>query len=346
LRHAEVDCREDAHGRIVEISLSLGHTDQTLALAARASTVEVLDCMHSEVTDEGLRHVIRLTHLRELNLLDTSVTGAGLRHIAKLKSLRSLAVNPSREFMDGLASIGQLHGLEELSFYAEVPPGGLRHLVGLRRLQKLSLSLAVVADGDFVHVATLPNLRRLAVDNEVTTDEAMAHIARCARLEELIVGSPRLTDNSFEYIQKMPVLRTLVIRSPKINGHKVFLLKNCTRLTYLKLSECSIDESMFRHLVGLTSLRELDISNTRVTKEGASRLRKLMPWCDIDCYIPDDNDPLVKSLREWMRQSQERDRTKGEGDGGAAQEVREEQATKPKGNREMPRGNEQGEKRK
>jgi Leucine Rich repeat len=54
-----------------------------------------------------------------------------------------------------------------------------------------------------------------------------------------------------------------------------------TRLEHLDLAVTSVTDVGLRHLSGLIGLKELNISNTKVTKAGVSQLQKALPNCTI-----------------------------------------------------------------
>jgi hypothetical protein len=59
-------------------------------------------------------------------------------------------------------------------------------------------------------------------------------------------------------------------------------LKNWRRLEYLDLHYTNLTDAGLEHLVGLTTLRHLDVRVTQVTADGVKKLQRALPKCKID----------------------------------------------------------------
>jgi hypothetical protein len=50
--------------------------------------------------------------------------------------------------------------------------------------------------------------------------------------------------------------------------------------------ETTVNDAGLEHLKGLTNLRTLNLTETKVTDHGVNKLRQALPKCDIQRYWP------------------------------------------------------------
>jgi len=120
------------------------------------------------VTDEGMARISGLGRLETLQLLETRVTDAGLKHIGQLSNLVHLRL------------AGSEHG-------NEFTDGGLRHLLGLSKLQELGLYGRQFTDAAMDSIKSFPRLRELWIVNTTLSPGAREEI-RTSKQPPVYIG--------------------------------------------------------------------------------------------------------------------------------------------------------------
>jgi Leucine-rich repeat (LRR) protein len=151
-------------------------------------------------------------------------------------------------------------------------------------------------------IGGLTNLRHLDV-NEMQLTELPPEIGKLTKLNGLYVGRNQLTELPAE-IGNLTSLTELYLRDnqltelppeigklTKLNGLYVgrnqltelpVEIGNLTKLKGLWLLGNSITDADLEHLNPLENLTMLDLSATKVTKEGVTALQKALPNCEIE----------------------------------------------------------------
>jgi hypothetical protein len=105
----------------------------------------------------------------ELNA--TAITDAGLKELTVFDSLQSLAIANTK-----------------------VTGQGLKHLVGCKRLESLSLTGTTVTDADLKELAGIKGLRLLIIAETAISNAGLAHLHGVAKLEQLnLAGCSKVT---------------------------------------------------------------------------------------------------------------------------------------------------------
>jgi hypothetical protein len=160
-----------------------------------------LDLRHTNVTDQGLRHLEGLTQLAQLTLgnddsrlqLTTKapispITDAGLVHLKPLTQLISI----------------NLCGLP-------VTDSGLAVLKDLPQLGGLYLSRTKVTGTGLARLKSLPALALIYLDNCEITAEGLSSLATASNLQLLSLSGAPLTSKELQSLKGLPRLRQLDI---------------------------------------------------------------------------------------------------------------------------------------
>jgi serine/threonine protein kinase len=117
------------------------------------------------VTDSDLARFSSLTGLRRLYLHGTDVTDDGLSHLVDIATLTDLSLGKSRITDRALPALARMTGLKHLSLHGTaVSDSGLPHLATLERLESLNLvGSRASAEGVSALHATLPRCRIASV---------------------------------------------------------------------------------------------------------------------------------------------------------------------------------------
>ena len=270
-----------------------------LAHLPRLGTLILNSSYH--VTDEGLDTLARFESLEELSLLDTTVTLPAL--IALSSQHDTLQINSPH---------GVLGNRKLALSGTEITDAGLLRLHNAQGLQGLELPRRIT-DRGFRHLHQLADLKYLVAAGTAITDQGLKELLNHTdALSELdLSGCSRLTDNGLAVLATLPNLTQLKLdqtaAGPQLlqdlaNNSQLELvsLDGCravndraiekllgshvhTRLRFLRLSGTRITNASVEPLARnqLPALKGLDLQNTRVTSDLASRLRQRFHGCRV-----------------------------------------------------------------
>ena len=143
-------------------------TDASLRGLPGPATLETLELPHTDISNEGAKHLNRIKGLKTLVLENTAIGDEGIRHLAEHKQLTRLSLNSST-----------------------VTDAGLRHLATLLELESLRLGSSSISGSGLRELAKLPNLRFLILQNAQIEDDALTLLRTMKSLESLYIqGNP------------------------------------------------------------------------------------------------------------------------------------------------------------
>ncbi len=230
----------------------------------QADDLAMLNCLGTDVTDEGLAHVGRLSGLLILNLDETRITDEGMRHLSALTKLRSVNLEAF-----GVNRQGFGVGDESLKILARFPD-----------LEAIRLRDTKVTGAGLAALAPLKSLKILNLSGTKIGDAGLAHLEQLPALETLHLGvsndGAEITDEGLKTVGKLVNLKYLTLSGNKITGAGLDDLKNLSRLEDLALDDTGLTEAALAHLEPLRSLQKLRLyTGHRVTDVGAAHLAKL-----------------------------------------------------------------------
>jgi len=298
---------------------SLG--DKQLTIIAKLKRLRGLDIRWTDVTDSGLEPLHALHALERLSLVALPVD-KGLRHIQDLRSLRELNLSQSALSDQGAIHLAKLPGLTRLDVHAtKITDRGIRSLTPLRDLQYLDVSYnrgltdegfrtlfgekLIHFDASFTHLGdeSLSGLgkcrflRSLDLAGTSVTNEGLVHIKNLGQLESLSLTSTGLDVGGLKLLSsgKLRNLKRLEIGWSKVTDSGLELLPRFHALEKLSLKGLLIDEGL-RHIQGLSSLRELDVSQSAFSDKGARYVAKLRGLTRLECWETKITDQGIKTL--------------------------------------------------
>jgi uncharacterized protein (TIGR02996 family) len=166
-----------------------------------------------------------------------------------------------------------------------------------------------ITPGILNRIAKVPNIRGLALPEEEDNARLLPQIAKIKSLEHLDIGDIRLNDAGVRALAPLKRLRTLVViastvtnagaatlakfdalRELYLGSHRLRAagyqaLGRLAKLESLGLGEA--DDAALRHLSGLTRLRKLELSGTKVTGRGVKNF-PLLTELDLSWTSTDD----------------------------------------------------------
>jgi Leucine-rich repeat (LRR) protein len=242
------------------LDLSLTHiTDQGMLEIKNLPGVTELNLYFAEyLTDEGLTAIKGWKKLRRLNLHGTKVSDTGLEHISGITALESLNVGSTLMTDVGLERLTMLSNLKELTMGGnELGDAGLQALRQMPGLTFLDLSGRQGTDKNVWTVAI--------------SDAGLAAVLTLRELRDLRLGC-----NSIGVGIETAKLAEVTV--PIVTPKWLEQMRSLTKLEKLKLQGCKrIDDSSVRTLIAMPTLREIDLTGTAVTEQGAAALRAAKP---------------------------------------------------------------------
>ena len=238
---------------VLEVDFSgTGIENDVLAVLSELPELQVLDVSATCIDDQGLSHLKHVPKLRSFRAHGCSIGDDGLAALGKLSDLDSLDLTGSRITDAGLAQLSACIKLRELTLTGtSVSDAGLKPLASLPELCVLGLFATRVRGpglAEFKHLISL-DLRATDID-----DEGLANLAQLTKLTVLDLSRTLVKGEGLRHLQGMKSLRSLRIAS-----------------AYNVKYEAQLD---IQHLPALTSLRELDLTNS-IWAEGLPALSAL-----------------------------------------------------------------------
>jgi Leucine-rich repeat (LRR) protein len=242
--------------------------------------VVMLNCQHSNLTDEGMIHLEALPQLEELNLTDTQVTDEGLTHIRDLVQLTRLYLGRSRKGPVERAGRRTYKPYLKIEV-VHVTDTGMAQLRQLAKLEVLSLRGSQVTDVGLLHFDEFPKLESLFIDETQVADAGLFRLAGLTQLRELDLAMTRVTDSGLDHLQGLTQLAHLNLAGTQITDAGLASLQELTRLTDLQLQYTAITDAGVESLRRRANLAFLGLAATQVSTSGLYELEKALPTCII-----------------------------------------------------------------
>jgi len=176
-------------------------------------TVDQVNLIDTDVTDEWLQNLRMVPHIRLLYLRGTNVTGNGLRHIGGLKNLEVLDLQErpglTAEVLANLATLRKLTSVD-MTGCAAVGDDGLAEISDLTQLRTLSLSGSQVTDQGLRHLKDMSQTSHLWLGDTNVTDEGLKQLSHMKRMYWLDLRGTRVTDEGLKHLTSMNNLWQLV----------------------------------------------------------------------------------------------------------------------------------------
>jgi RNA polymerase sigma factor (sigma-70 family) len=207
---------------------------------------------------------------------------AALRVASSFPRLNRLLLSHGQATDDGLVALVGLAALEELYVWDadKVSDAGIVHLAGLPKLRNLHISNGLLGDASLAVLAKIPSLQSLSLQRNAFGDAGLEHLAGMTQLRALWVGMSKrpITDAGVRHLSGLTALERLDLQHAKLTGAGLAGLKNLTKLQALYLEAKDGDgfaDADIEPLLGLGSLRTLDLGTTRLTDRGLLQLATL-----------------------------------------------------------------------
>ncbi|WP_146522843.1 leucine-rich repeat domain-containing protein [Stieleria varia] len=239
--------------------------DDELALLAPLRGVKALTLDSRHLTDSGLELLTAMTELPELEIKNNrKLTTACLHPIGRLAGLRKLSID------DVLVS-GKSN-YDATDFDA---------LANLKQLRSLLLLNWDVDDRSLEFLSKLESIRELSMNGTEVTDVSIARISNPLAVEHLEIRQSQISDGSFERFRGSRSLRRLNISGENVSDRVFESILQMPALETLDLSPSQVTDAGLTQLVDgldrLPRLRQLNLRETRVSREGLDALHRAAP---------------------------------------------------------------------
>jgi|LSQX01.2.fsa_nt_gb Leucine-rich repeat (LRR) protein len=244
----------------------------SLAVYARidAADLSPLDTMHK---------------LRFLYVDGVDASGSFLEKAGRLPSLEELGLrhmeNVTNEHLACLAGSQNLKALD-LGWGGGFDGESLRHLVGLKGLEKLWFTSAIpLTDQQAEYLSRLRNLQLLSLNSSCRLQgHALRHLAGLTSLRNLQIhgsyGRRRgIRDDDLKYLCDLSALQELDLMGNALEGPGLRYLAGLRELHTLNLSMNPLTSDGLHHLKQLPSLRTLSIEYVPLTESSLESLKQL-----------------------------------------------------------------------
>ena len=207
-----------------------------------------------------------------------SVRREAIQRLGEARNLRWLGFHGCPEFDDaGLAAVAQC--TEMIWIRAEitkVTDAGLKHLAGMKKLQRLELGFTAVTGAGLADMPDAP-LTWLFLNNAGSgTPESVRAICRFKRLQLLWVGSDTLGDAEARTLfRSLPELREANIGYARLTDDGLDAVPEAKHLAGLYLRNTRVTGDGLKHLARAAGLQSLEIDYTPVRDAGLAHLRQV-----------------------------------------------------------------------
>ena len=151
----------------------------------------------------------------------------------------------------------------------------------MKWIESLDAKGPSIGDAQMDDVAKLPRLSSLNLAETKVTDAGISKLTNLPSLESLTLRQTEITEAALEPISKFPMLRVLNISETEVHG-KLETLNSLSSLSWLLLSELSIDDASVAELANNGSLSRLTIQGLQCDAASLQELKTARPDITIE----------------------------------------------------------------
>ena len=261
-----------------------------------------IDLTDTEVTGDGLKHLVDFPGLVELTLSNTHP--GSLVSLPALPRLRLLSLQGAVVRDDDLAWIGKLTTLEELdlsdtgitgsgfSYFGNLfslrrlllsgthlNDSGLKRLPPLPKLQDLAIErVASLKGSGFTSVANQLSLEVLSVKDSGVDSSAFRDFSRLTKLRYIAAPGTAISSEAVPILARLPKLQKLYIGGTLIKDRDLHTLSGAPTLEVLWVpANPQLTDTGLKYLVAARPLKELNVSATNTSESERANFKRLRP---------------------------------------------------------------------
>jgi len=277
-------------------AVDTGWIEKAGGTVTRDSTgrVTVVDLRASWITDSDMPAMARMPDLKRLDLSLTRISDRGLRALKTAQGIEELNLYFAEQVGDeGAAVLRNWKHLRRLNLRGtKVTDSTLEMLAGVTAIEWLDIGWAQITDTGLDHLSALTNLRWLTMGGNKLTGAALQFLRQMPQLEYLDIGGTQRTDSGLwslmlndagvQAIASVTELRELWLNGTNITGRQLEMLKGLSKLERLSLQGCTrLKDDAANVLAEFRQLRAVDLKDSGVSAESASRVRAALPGCEV-----------------------------------------------------------------
>ena len=241
--------------------------------------------------------------LAENGEVANNATDENLGLIAQLPELERVTIYYGKYTKEGLSALALLPKLRGLQIYkSDVPPDAFAVLPKLTQLTYLSLGEYPVTDEILGYAGQIKGLKTFDhTQSAITPTGFLAFLNGVESLEQLTLFGDFVDDAAMKRIGQMQEMKRLWTDSKKITTAGWIHLIGLTKMQDLFLSNTSIGDDDLRALEGMKDLKSLGLNKTHVTDAGMPSLAGLTKLHDLGfegTKVTDQGMAALKGMTE------------------------------------------------
>jgi Leucine-rich repeat (LRR) protein len=274
-------------------------------------TVASFEKPNERITDTSIERLSGIKTLKSLDASGSGVTGGAFQKLNGLTSLSQLKM--SGKLHGGFAGFAErFPSLTSVAFdRSDVNDDDLAEIVKVKRLNVIFLSNTAVTDKGIALLERLPALRNLRISNMPITDDGLkplgvlkqlknidlsntnvgnatlVTLGTLPQLERINLYMTKVTDDGIDAILPLRNIVWLNLDACQIGDVTIPKLTSFSKMTFLHLGKTKITDHSVDILKEMRQLKELHITETKITNAGAESLAAAMPH---DCVLYVDKE--------------------------------------------------------
>jgi len=186
-----------------------------------------------------------------------------------------------------------------------VDDAALQRLKDLQHLWQIGLHRTRITDAGLKTLGDIASLEVVQISGTGVTDAGIQHLGRLPRLRSLNCGSTKVTAAGLIALRQKADPRFLYLSSLNLSDSGLKQIVTAFgKLERLDVAFNPITDVGLESLMGMTSLRELGLLDTTVTKAGVQKLSAALPGCKIEwdggVIEPTPSSDPDRRAAEWV----------------------------------------------
>lgn len=250
----------------LDFSITFPVNDAILTELAKFKKLTNLSIDKGEVTAAGLQELSKLTHLKALALASCGIDTAGVQFFQNMRELEHLDLRRNAFSGEAIKYLPRQLKTVNISGAISITDEGIEHLRSMRELNSLVIG-EIVTPRLMQALSTLQNLRILSLETNII-DEDLEGLRDCTNINELTLYGG-YSSKAFQIIATTAV-RKLTLYA--FNDQELQFMPDMPRIEGLILPYGDdISDVGLQYLP--ENLKELDISETKVSDKGLEQLK-------------------------------------------------------------------------
>jgi Leucine-rich repeat (LRR) protein len=268
----------------ISIKCSEELSDKTLKAMTSLTRLVEVDVSMSGVTNDGMAHLQNLPYVSFLGMAGGKLTNKALKHVSSLKELRYIDFPQSLKDED-------LHHLQDLVKLRNLRLGnvtdeGMSWVARLNALRSLDFSRSQITDKTLTFLANFSKLKELNLSGTKITDLGLTHVGKLTKLQMVDLSDTEVSDIGLASISNLVNLKSIDLENcVQFQDAGLICLRLLTSLRWLNLNNSRVGDAGLAHIRGLRAMRALRLGSTLVTDAGAQNLSGLtgLEVLDLSC---------------------------------------------------------------